>query len=96
MVAAATDKAVPPISTAKKRWDTTTLSAWSMAAAVAVRRHCGISGSSRAAGAALLQCTAMVGTKTPMAKAMVGAQTTINNPLKAAEAMGTIPQQRGQ
>ncbi len=47
---------------------------------------CGASGNSRAAGATLLPCAATVATKTPTATAIVGAQTTINNPLKAAEA----------
>ncbi len=86
MMAAATDEAVPPISMAGKRWDTMTPSAWSMAAAVAVWRHCSVSGSSRVVGAMMPPCAAMAATKTPAAIAMVGAQTPINNPLKAAEA----------
>ncbi len=80
-MAAATDKAVPPISMAGKRWDITTPLVWSMAAAAAVWRHCGVSGGSRAVGAVLLLGAATVATKTTAATAMVGAQTTINNPL---------------
>ncbi len=61
-----------------------TLAAAGLVAAVEVWRHCSISSSSRAAGAALLPCTATVATKTPAATAMVGALPTINNQLKAA------------
>ncbi len=82
----ATNKAVPPISTAGKRWDTTTPLVWSMAAVAAVWWHRGISSNSRAAGAALPPRAATVAMKTPAATAMVGAQTTINDPLKEAEA----------
>ncbi len=56
-----------------------------LVAAAAVWRHCGISGSSRAAEAALPPHAAVV-TETSAATAMAGTQTTINNPLKAAEA----------
>jgi hypothetical protein len=92
LVATATYEDVPPISTARKRWDTKTPSAWSMAAAVAVWPHHNISSGSsdsRAAGAALLLCAATVATKTLAATAMAGAQTTINNPLKATDATAT-------
>ncbi len=41
------------------------------------------------AGAALPQGTAKVATKTPVTTTMVGAQTSNNNPLKAAEATAT-------
>ncbi len=51
--------------------------------------HRGISGGSRAAGAALPPCTATVATKTPAATAMAGALPTINNQLKAAAAIAT-------
>ncbi len=51
--------------------------------------HHGISGGSRAAGAALTLRATMVVTKTPAATAMVGALPTINNQLKAAAAMAT-------
>jgi hypothetical protein len=60
-----------------------------LATAATVWRHCGVSGGSRAAGAALPPHAAMVGTKTTAATAMAGAQTTIINQLKAAVAMAT-------
>jgi hypothetical protein len=50
-------------------------------------QHCGISGNSKAAGAALLPRATMVAMKTPAATAMAGALPTINNQLKAAAAM---------
>ncbi len=49
--------------------------------------HCGVSGGSRAAGAALPPRAATVAMKTPTATAMAGALPTINNQLKAAAAM---------
>ncbi len=58
-----------------------------MAAAEEVWRHHIVSGSSRAAGAALPPHAATVATKTPVATAMAGALPTINNQLKAAAAM---------
>jgi hypothetical protein len=64
-----------------------TLAATGLAAAAEVWRHRSVSGGSRAAGAALLPCAAMVMTKTPAATAMAGALPTINNQLKAAAAM---------
>jgi hypothetical protein len=57
--------------------------------AAAVWRHCGVSGGSSAAGAVLLLHAATVVTKIPAATAKMGAQTTINNQLKAAEATAT-------
>jgi hypothetical protein len=63
-----------------------------MVAVAAVWKHCsgsGGNGGSRAAEAVLLLCAATVATKTPAATAMEGAQTTINNPLKAVEATAT-------
>jgi hypothetical protein len=51
--------------------------------------HCGVSGGSRAAGAALPRRAAMVATKTPAVTAMVGALPTVNNQLKVAAAMAT-------
>jgi hypothetical protein len=51
--------------------------------------HRVVSGSSRAAGAALPLCAAMVATKTPATIAMAGALPTINNQLKVAVAMAT-------
>ncbi len=59
----------------------------SLAAAVAVWRHHGISGGCSAAGAALLLHPDAVGTMTPAATAMAGAQTTINNQLNVVTAM---------
>ncbi len=64
-----------------------TLATAGLVAAGAVWCHRRISGGSRVAGATLPPRAAKVVTKTPAATAMVGAQTTINNPLKAAEAM---------
>jgi hypothetical protein len=53
---------------------------------IVASRHCG---GSRVAGAVLPLHAAMVATKTPAATVMVGAQTTINIPLNAAEATVT-------
>ncbi len=58
-----------------------------LAAAAEVWRHCSVSGSSRAVGAALPPRAATVAMKTPAATAIVGALPTINNQLKAAAAM---------
>ncbi len=51
--------------------------------------HRGVSGGSRAAGAAPPPRAATVATKTPAATVMAGALPTINNQLKAAVAMAT-------
>ncbi len=60
-----------------------------MAAAAAVCLHRGVSGGRRAARAVLPPCAATVAMKTLAAAAIAGAQTAINNKLKAAEAMAT-------
>ncbi len=61
-----------------------------LAAVAEVWRHCSVSGSSRAVGAALSPHAAMVATKTPAAMVMAGALPTINNPLKVAAAMAMV------
>jgi hypothetical protein len=73
----------------QRRWQgsgSSVAAAASLAAATAVWWHCGISGDSRAVGAVLPLHTYTVAMKPLVATAMAGAQTTINNQLKAAAA----------
>ncbi len=60
-----------------------------LAAAAAVCQHHGVSGGRKATRAVLLPRVATVATKTLAATAIAGAQTAINNKLKAAEATAT-------
>ncbi len=66
-----------------------TLAAADLLAAVAVWWHQDVNGGSRVLGAKLPPRAAAGATKTPVATAMAGALTTINNHPKAAEAMAT-------